>query len=367
MRYYEPFTSYGFASKPGSFFCFTPENEPDKILIRFEIQPYPNNIYVYNPYLGKDQETTEQNLAVLTREERSKYDKWKATCDFNDAYLDFTGRSYLANYLRKRPSYHMWPADYFGQQHKVTTQETHFVKTDLPSKMESQLLANYRQKGVSYMDMTFTVLSCAPRVFEIRNFLSEAEASHLLQIAADMGLKQSRTSQGEQKDRTSYNAWVPRRKSLIVDSVYRRAADLMQIDEALFRNRDGGEHPELDSKNSIAEPLQAVHYTESQEFMDHHDFQYPSAENELQPARFATLLLYLNDDGLEGGETSFPRWQNAETTDSLKVTPEIGKAVLFYNQLPDGNMDDLSEHAAMTVKKGEKWLMNLWVWDPYFR
>jgi len=38
--------------------------------------------------------------------------------------------------------------------------------------------------------------------------------------------------------------------------------------------------------------------------------------------------------------------------------------MLFYSVLPDGNMDDLSQHAALPVKKGEKWLMNFWVWDP---
>jgi prolyl 4-hydroxylase len=47
-----------------------------------------------------------------------------------------------------------------------------------------------------------------------------------------------------------------------------------------------------------------------------------------------------------GGETSFPRYVNAESFHKLKVTPEAGKAVLFYSQLPDGNMDDFSQHAA---------------------
>lgn len=113
--------------------------------------------------------------------------------------------------------------------------------------------------------------------------------------------------------------------------------------------------------------------------------------------RFATVLFYLNDD-LSGGETSFPRlvslidmpfwwcghkfmfflwyiylfsfsifslfrrilvcwisfrcsefndsWQNGETFHELKVKPEVGKAILFYNQLPDGNMDDFSQHGA---------------------
>ena len=60
-----------------------------------------------------------------------------------------------------------------------------------------------------------------------------------------------------------------------------------------------------------------------------------------------------------GGETWFPRFVNADKNE-LKVVPEKGKAVLFYNYLPDGNLDDLSQHAAVPVKKGEKWLINLW-------
>ena len=63
---------------------------------------------------------------------------------------------------------------------------------------------------------------------------------------------------------------------------------------------------------------------------------------------------------MEGGETSFPRWVNGESFHKLKVAPEAGKAVLFYSQLPDGNMDDFSQHAAEPIIEGEKWLINLW-------
>ena len=80
-----------------------------------------------------------------------------------------------------------------------------------------------------------------------------------------------------------------------------------------------------------------------------------------QASRFATLLLYLNE-GMKGGETSFPRWLNADTNKALKGKPEIGKAILFYNVLPDGNYDERSQHAAEPVKGGEKWLTNLWIW-----
>ena len=89
---------------------------------------------------------------------------------------------------------------------------------------------------------------------------------------------------------------------------------------------------------------------------------------------------------MRGGETSFPRWQNAESFEELKVKPEVGKAVLFYSQLPgmynvpkaellqlslthhlkDGNMDDFSQHEAKKVFEGEKWLTNLWVWNPVY-
>ena len=65
------------------------------------------------------------------------------------------------------------------------------------------------------------------------------------------------------------------------------------------------------------------------------------------------------------GETSFPRWLNAETRKTLSVKPEKGKAVLFYMLLPDGNSDDLSQHSGDPVIRGEKWMSNLWVWDPF--
>ena len=51
-----------------------------------------------------------------------------------------------------------------------------------------------------------------------------------------------------------------------------------------------------------------------------------------QPARFSTLLLYLNED-VKGGETAFQRWMNAETSHPLKVVPEVGKVRVSFNFL----------------------------------
>ena len=69
---------------------------------------------------------------------------------------------------------------------------------------------------------------------------------------------------------------------------------------------------------------------------------------------------------MEGGETEFPRYYNGETRDGLKIVPKKGKAALFYNQLPDGNMDDFSQHSANPIVEGEKFLINLWVHDPIY-
>jgi prolyl 4-hydroxylase len=275
----------------------------------------------------------------------------------------------------------MWPARHFGQEHWVTTEETHVARhppEDLVGPVTARgkervlapgaprSLAEYRDPDQGLLNMTLRVLSVAPRAFEIENFLSPVEVEHILHLAGGIELSLSSTGEREAgertvkdrdttrtRTRTSYNSWVSREKSPIIDIVYRRAADLMRIDEALLRSRDPDERPDVSSRMGLAEQLQLVHYGLTQEYTAHHDFGYTNIADKEQGARFATLLLYLNE-GMKGGETSFPRWANAETFRELKVTPKVGKAVLFYSQLPDGNLDDFSEHAALPIVEGEK-------------
>jgi hypothetical protein len=76
----------------------------------------------------------------------------------------------------------------------------------------------------------------------------------------------------------SRNTWVSRTKSPILDTINRRAADLLQLDEALLRRRTADEYPDLNTKASIAEDLQLVHYDVSQQYVytPHHDFSMPN-------------------------------------------------------------------------------------------
>ena len=102
------------------------------------------------------------------------------------------------------------------------------------------------------------------------------EVDHILQLAKNMELHLSITGDalpGEKpvkedtrRTRTSRNTWVKREQSPIIDTIYRRAADLMKIDEALLRFRDDDEFPDFPTKRSIGEQLQLVEYQLKNEY-----------------------------------------------------------------------------------------------------
>jgi len=386
-----PFQAVGTATfSSHTFFCKDKTSKnPDEILQKFPMH-YGQNLYVYDAFaLGH------ANSKDLNKQEIALYKLQYENLQFGELYKNFTGREWLALYPSKpKPIYPMWNADYFGQEHWVATNQVHYLEEPPSSllKMVTERELRRRHDGTStsdldlslepyrakekYLNLTLKVLSCAPRVFEIQNFLSHAEVDHIVHMATGIKMKVSSTSAGgsgsnrheDSSTRTSKNSWVDRNKSPIMDTVYARAADVMQFDEALLRTRDYNEEQRfkeagINHRQSNGEYLQLVHYERGQQYTPHHDFTYPNTNTIGQPERFSTLILYLNE-GMTGGETSFPRFQNAHTTDKLAVTPETGKAILFYDVLPDGNMDEFSQHAAERVVAGEKWMINLWTWDP---
>ncbi|CAB9508751.1 Probable prolyl 4-hydroxylase [Seminavis robusta] len=374
----EPFGSCGTASYPSQHFQLAWPDNLDLVLERFTTKPG-KNVYVYDAFRG----SYEKAYRKLKPEDFQHYMMQYNNNLFNKHYKEKTGREWLALYGQKfPPRFHMWQADSLGQTHVVTTKEIHFVEyppeeelakgVSLYGPRPEEITRNRKHRDThATMELHLTVLSCAPRVFEIKHFLSDLEVDHLLKVAEQKNLETSTTRAGdyakvtqEESTRTSTNTWIGRHQDIILDAIYRRAADVMKIDERLFRRRRKTEIPEFtESMVDISESLQLVHYDVGQQYTPHHDFAMPRLVKG-QPSRFATLLLYLNDEGLRGGETTFPMWRNAETSKRLDVKPEKGKALLFYNLLPDGNYDELSMHAARPVLQGEKWLANLWVWDP---
>lgn len=112
--------------------------------------------------------------------------------------------------------------------------------------------------------------------------------------------------------------------------------------------------------------------------------------------RFVTIMFYLNDVE-EGGETAFPAADNATYSEellryrgkdaddvkdsynlsnhckdaNLLVKPRFGTAVMWYNHFVNpengwmGEMEERALHGGCDVKKGEKWIANMWLTAPY--
>ena len=151
-------------------------------------------------------------------------------------------------------------------------------------------------------------------------------------------------------DRTSQTVWLSRSRSFIVDNVVRRIADMVKIpQEKLFMN-------------ASAESLQLVHYFGGEHYKPHIDH-----VTERPHCRYITFLMYLNEVG-EGGNTSFPKAHEScrDHNGYFGVQPIKGSAVFFYDLLPDGNGDERTQHYAEPPVDSEKWMTNLWIWDPVY-
>lgn len=286
-----------------------------------------------------------------TAEQQKVIDETYKEVAYMEAYYERTGELYYASCRdadgkfrpRPRPIHYMWPADHIGQVHSVQTVEG-YVRCSGPAA---------RCQDATGPKLELEVLSNKPRAFVIKDFLSDFEAQEVINESRSH-LTRSSVGEGENsggsETRTSENTWLSREKSDVTRALFKRAADLLQIDEKLISN--GG--------NGIAEQMQVVHYQDGQRYDPHYDWGATRHAD-----RYITLLLYLTDmAGPDaGGQTSFPRGQGRDGK-SFKIHPGARSAVLFYNLLPDGNTDDASLHSATSVTKGEKFLANFWVWDP---
>jgi hypothetical protein len=105
---------------------------------------------------------------------------------------------------------------------------------------------------------------------------------------------------------------------------------------------------------------QVLHYAVGQEFVPHVDFFDPAVASQAQEIaagqRVATGLVYLNDEGLEGGETDFPRL-------GLRHRGQRGDALVFFNVDAAGETDRRTLHAGLPPTRGEKWLLSQWFRD----
>ena len=316
------------------------------------------------------------DFAVLNSE---KYIAAKREELFMRQYYQHYGFPWLAKFGRPAPVLNIWPAEYLGQTHTVKTKHGNWVCDDPNDPQKC-----YSDKELS---VDLTVASHAgiagPRVFLLPDLMSgelngtlcancyvegftvshfllaldvlgwvlDAECDHILRLGKTV-VRDSMVGQAnggfKSQSRTSSTGWLSRSGSPILQTLYKRFADVLGLDESRLHEHD------------LAEQLQVVRYKHGQLYYPHHDFGEDGASGYGQ--RFLTLLLYVVVPE-SGGHTSFPKAFGGR---GMKVKPpRRGGAVLFYNMLPDGNGDDLSLHGGDSVNADEeKWVCNLWVWDP---
>jgi len=323
-------------SYEGHIFYFAERGAaPEDELWRFTVNgDGASNLYIF-PEIDDESERNSFYTDVLRQKQ------------FMENYLAETGRKWIHHFPRPKPVLNMWSvAEGIGHIHRVTTGETLWecIPSDFDNPSE---VAGCRSTG--RIERGIEVISESPRIFVIEDVLSEAEGQLVIDLATTKLVRSRAGGDGGMEDdtRTSRTAWLDRAEHPVLDTIYRRAADLLAVDEALLHS----------VKN--AESMQVVHYDVGQEYMAHHDF----GDHGEITSRMITLLFYLNDmvDADSGGETMFPKADDGK----ISVHPGKGNAVLFYDLLPDGNGDDKSLHEAVKLRKGEKWICNFWVWDPH--
>ena len=191
-----PFESCGTATFPSHVFHFIHHRTKEVVCTMNVVKKV--SVYYCNPFVKNDTSDPSSgivknsneplSLDTLAEHERKLYDAAIFNREFGELYKDFTGGSeWLTNYPSEPPRHWMWRADYFGQEHQIETKQTHFVRLPPLEKMHPLstkemsnynisapvAFSDYREPGT--MNITIKAVSCAPRIFQIDNFLSEVE------------------------------------------------------------------------------------------------------------------------------------------------------------------------------------------------
>merc|ERR1712228_374276 len=331
----EIYDYYWFDSYRGNIFYFT-ESGTDNEIFRITVAKNVND-YIIPP--------TEQ------AKNEPFYQKLKEKQVFFEEYFKRTGTPWISSYNRPSPILHMYnrnEVDDIGTVYNIKS--THSFWHCIPDKSLTAKQQSDECQSTEDISVSIEIISVKPKMFVIKDIVSESEAEMVKALATPKlhrsGTGQAMDANHDDETRTSKTAWIGHQEHPIIDTIFKRTADILQIDEDVLKRN--------------AEQMQSVFYEQGQEYKAHHDF---SDNGRDSASRYITILFYLTDqmDDESGGETWFPKARQGK---GIKAHPGKGNAILFYDLLEDGNGDDLTLHEAVRVKKGTKWICNFWVWEP---
>ncbi|XP_069113849.1 prolyl 4-hydroxylase subunit alpha-1-like isoform X2 [Argopecten irradians] len=211
---------------------------------------------------------------------------------------------------------------------------------------EPALFCYHTETNIPYYRIKEEVLSYIPRISRFHDIISDSEIAHL-QITVKQNLKRARVwHKGVAvyvDSRTGESAQV--KKTITCVKLEKRIELITGLDLA--------DRQEI----KTAETLHVVNYGIGGHYERHYDFfdvrNSPDKTHGSQNDRIATWMFYLNNVKA-GGATVFPKI-------NLRILPIKGSAVLWYNLLPSGEIDERSQHAACPVILGTKWVSTKWV------
>ncbi len=176
------------------------------------------------------------------------------------------------------------------------------------------------------------ILSIAPRIVLIENTLTPSQCSEIInsaltfaesQIAGDDTVNPKVRSNYTHYDRENNFGYL---RTLAIDLAEKHS-------------------PRKKSKYE-SEYISIQRYDTSQEYKQHYDF----GENN---NRIATAIFYLNDE-FAGGDTFFERL-------SISVKPVTGSCLIFYYDIDNSTLRNLTSHGGNTVTQGTKYIATAWM------
>lgn len=243
-----------------------------------------------------------------------------------------------------------------------------FVSLLLPDPAHSalrlpELIANHKilptgDTAVSIDPTRVEQISWHPRAFIYRNFLTDEECDHLMNLAKDK-LEKSMVADNESgksiasEVRTSSGMFLRKAQDEVVSHIESKIAAWTFLPE------------------ENGEAIQILHYELGQKYEPHFDYFHDKANQELGGHRIATVLMYLSEV-TRGGETVFPNSEAKDTQpkgddwstcakEGYAVKPNKGDALLFFSLHLDATTDPMSLHGSCPVIEGEKWSATKWI------
>lgn len=175
---------------------------------------------------------------------------------------------------------------------------------------------------------------------EYPGFITEKEATYILQKAAPLFEESLVVSGKDTKVRKSETAWLEKTDPVVENIIQR----VCKVSGKPFEN---------------AEQIQVVKYEPNGYYNEHHDACCDDVEGCVEfekrgGQRVITMLLYLSD-GFEGGATRFPNLNR-------EYKPPKYGGLLFHPLEKNGSRcHPYALHAGLPVTSGTKYIANIWI------